>query len=318
MVLLSDEPSNFDNPDYNMTRIINSLQNISPNGPNDANATGIFYGILPLGSATDAYQPIANATGGRLYNSADFKTDADGVLTDIITKLNAAVNAPYPVTIVLVLKSATCENGVPNELSATVTIGPDPLAGITVTFKVTSGPNQGETGASVTDATGKATWTFANNNGVTGSCTFKAGITYEGVETCDGNDASGGETGDPLTAACINCNSPISTTPFTTETTITATTAESCSPLTVTVTGEDCFRLHLEPSGALRKYDSPTCVATVSGSSIIIGSKCQVGDHVEWPVKAVNAAGQVATTMCSVIFRATRRLSQSNLRGSTL
>jgi hypothetical protein len=150
IVLISDEPSNFDNPDYNMTRIINSLNNIPPN---QANAKGIFYGILPLGPATDSYEPVVNATGGRLYNSADFKTHAGGVLTAIITKLNAAVNPPEPVTIDLVPKSVICTTGVPHQLNATVTLGIDPFAGINVTFKVTSGPNRGENGTSFTDTT---------------------------------------------------------------------------------------------------------------------------------------------------------------------
>jgi von Willebrand factor type A domain len=187
IVLISDEPSNFDNPEYTMQRTIDTLNNIPPY-LNQANAKGIFYGIVPFGPAYDFYKNISIATGGEMYDSAVFRTDvypgAEWVLTDIITKLNAAVNHLGTANVILAPKSASCPTGMPVQLNAFVTVGIDPLAGIYVYFKVTSGPNKGEIGVSVTDATGKATWMFTNN-GVAGNCTYEACIIYEGEEHCD-------------------------------------------------------------------------------------------------------------------------------------
>jgi hypothetical protein len=44
-----------------------------------------------------------------------------------------------------------------------------PLAGVTVTFKVTSGPNAGKTGTCVTNAAGQCTFTYNDPPGVTGT-----------------------------------------------------------------------------------------------------------------------------------------------------
>jgi len=50
-------------------------------------------------------------------------------------------------------------------VTATVLNGTAPLAGVTVTFNVISGPNAGQTGTGITNATGQATFTYSDTGG---------------------------------------------------------------------------------------------------------------------------------------------------------
>jgi len=62
--------------------------------------------------------------------------------------------------------TATNPVGGSHTVTATVTdIGGNPVAGVTVTFTVTSGPNAGQTGTGVTNASGQATFTYTDTGG---------------------------------------------------------------------------------------------------------------------------------------------------------
>ncbi|WMC10520.1 VWA domain-containing protein [Oceanimonas pelagia] len=65
---------------------------------------GIFFGIMPSGLFTEA-QPLADATGGQLFNLASFQEDATPVLEAVLTACVAAA-APVKVDI----KPTSCPN----------------------------------------------------------------------------------------------------------------------------------------------------------------------------------------------------------------
>ena len=70
-------------------------------------------------------------------------------------------------------KTATNNVGTNHTVTATVSKEGNPVAGNTVTFKVTSGPNAGKTGTGITDANGRATFTYAGTGGA-GTDTIEA------------------------------------------------------------------------------------------------------------------------------------------------
>ena len=107
------------------------------------------------------------------------------------------------------------------------------------------------------------------------------------------------------TAPIINCNSPGSTAvSFATETTFRATATDNCpGSVRVDVVGENCFRV----VGSTRVYKSPECTVTLSGPSIAISPECKEPDHVQWEVEAKDAAGNVQTKTCALVFEGTRR-----------
>jgi hypothetical protein len=316
IVLISDEPINFDNPDYNMDRVISSMTNVPPN---DANAQGFFYGIVPMGEAMNSYQPVATATGGAMYDVAAFNNNPADVLKDIITKLNVAVNPTTTTANIHVEPDrALVDAGITHQLTASLSgmIGGD--AGKTLWLEVLYGPHQGFTASALTSAAGIATLDVPSSSDDLGRDIYEVCLQVGGSEC--GNLVSATLI-DPINRApapggptpeCINCNSPGTISrPFTVPTTLTATAAGSCGPLTLNVMGEDCYRVG---DNGIRKYKSSTCVASLSGASITIGTNCTDGDHVEWPVEAVDALGRTATKICYVSFSGTRRLPHSNLR----
>jgi hypothetical protein len=65
---------------------------------------GIFFGILPSGLFAEA-QPLADATGGQLFNLASFRQDAQPVIEAMLA---ACVEAAQPV--VLDVKPGSCPN----------------------------------------------------------------------------------------------------------------------------------------------------------------------------------------------------------------
>jgi hypothetical protein len=315
IVLISDEPSNFDNPEYNMDRVISSMKNVPPN---DANAQGFFYGIVPMGEAMDSYQPVATATGGAMYDVAAFKDNPANVLKDIITKLNVAVNPPTPAANIHVEPDrASVQAGNKHQLTASLSGMSGGDVGKTLGLEVLYGPHQGFTASALTNAAGIATLVIPSSVGESGRDIYEVCLQVGGSEcgnlvsakfeiTVAPSQVPGGPTPE-----CINCNSPGTSTPFTIPTTLTATATGSCGPLILNVTGEDCYRVG---DNGIRKYKSSTCVASLSGPSITIGTTCKDGDHVEWPVVAVDTLGRAATKICYVIFSGTRRLPQSHLR----
>jgi uncharacterized repeat protein (TIGR01451 family) len=90
--------------------------------------------------------------------------------------------------IVLAPASATNPVGTPHTVTATVqdTNG-NPISGVTVTFRVTSGPNMGLTGTGVTDAQGKATFTYTS--ALTGTDTIVASFS-DATQTYTSNEVT--------------------------------------------------------------------------------------------------------------------------------
>lgn len=80
-VLISDEPSN--NDTGTQQDAIDAMTAIG----------GVFFGIAPTGSATTSYQPIADATGGQMFDLTAFKNDPTAVLTAVLQACVAAVDA---------------------------------------------------------------------------------------------------------------------------------------------------------------------------------------------------------------------------------
>lgn len=107
------------------------------------------------------------------------------------------------------------------------------------------------------------------------------------------------------TAPTINCNSPGTVAPFTYTRTFTAMANDNCpGEVDVEVVSENCYKIF----GGVLTYKSTTCTVALTGPSIVIGPSCENGDHVEWEVEARDAAGNLQTKTCAVIFETTRNL----------
>jgi hypothetical protein len=80
------------------------------------------------------------------------------------------------------LTPATATNlvGSNHSVKATLTLSGGPLAGVNVTFSVTSGPNTGAGNSALTDMNGEATFGYMSN-GMTGSDTIQASATVNGT-----------------------------------------------------------------------------------------------------------------------------------------
>jgi hypothetical protein len=79
----------------------------------------------------------------------------------------------------LTLSPSTSTNPAGTDHTLTATIDNPTLAGITVSFSISSGPNAGKTGSCVTDASGKCTFTYHDDGGV-GTDTIVAEFTDDG------------------------------------------------------------------------------------------------------------------------------------------
>lgn len=99
---------------------------------------------------------------------------------------------PEPPVITLDPPESTNEVLDDHVVTATVTQAGDPLAGVTVTFEVTSGPNAGEVSDPgecspnadcTTDAAGQVSWTYTGDGGL-GIDAIQACFTHEGEEVC--------------------------------------------------------------------------------------------------------------------------------------
>ncbi len=128
------------------------------------------YGI-PNGLAGSA-----NA-GGAEFLLSDFLANPGPVTTAILNKCAAEIGR-----IQLEPQTATNPVGSTHTVTATVKDGQgNPAVGVTVTFTVLSGPNAGQTGTEVTDAAGKASWTYPDNGGA-GTDTIQASF-LDGQQT---------------------------------------------------------------------------------------------------------------------------------------
>jgi hypothetical protein len=130
------------------------------------------YTVLAL--ATDPSVP-------KTFTGTDVETGASVSGSPYIMLRGATVT--HPPNITLTPATATNPVGGSHTVTATVTVGGSPAAGITVTFRVESGPNVGKTGTGVTNAAGQATFTYTDTGGA-GTDTISATITVSGaIET---------------------------------------------------------------------------------------------------------------------------------------
>ena len=117
-------------------------------------------------------------------------------------------------TIDLAPAAAINELGTPGQthtVTATVAAGPDGgVAGVTVEFEITSGPNAGETGTGLTDAAGEADFTYVATQGPAGlgTDTIQACFSDEQDDTvCDTATKLWRDTTPPV-AACRPTTNP--------------------------------------------------------------------------------------------------------------
>jgi hypothetical protein len=85
-ILISDEPSNGDTAP--VQDAIDAMKAVG----------GIFFGITRAGIATDSYQPIADGTGGQMFDLAAFENDPSVVLAAVTAACVAAVDSTARMT----------------------------------------------------------------------------------------------------------------------------------------------------------------------------------------------------------------------------
>jgi len=136
-----------------------------------------------------------------------------------------------------------------------------PLVGVTVTFKVTSGPNAGKTGTCVTNAAGQCTFTYSDPPGVTGTDNIVATFTDATGTLHSSNTAT--KTWQPV---CTNTTVTVSVTHFVTQPPCNGPGCSSQSTVTTTVTVSG-FVTQPPPC------NGPTCSsqATVTGAIMVLG-----------------------------------------------
>ncbi|WP_069472769.1 VWA domain-containing protein [Candidatus Marithrix sp. Canyon 246] len=152
-VLITDEDSDGGNLTTAVTKLQaqNALWLGIVNPPFGGN-TATTYGSNP-GS-------LSEATGGTIFKIIDFKASPQAVLNKLI---------PLCIRkeIVVTPKKAANPLGTSHTVTALVRdiLLKIPIAGVTVTFKVISGPNKDDTATAVTDSNGEASFTYLGDNG---------------------------------------------------------------------------------------------------------------------------------------------------------
>lgn len=91
VAILTDEPSNGDCASCTQQAAIDVMLNVGPT-PNEANAKGIFFGIVANPETSDSYEPIANATGGAMLSLNDFVGDTKPVLDALVASCSFLLN----------------------------------------------------------------------------------------------------------------------------------------------------------------------------------------------------------------------------------
>jgi hypothetical protein len=116
IALFTDEESNGDCSNCTEAAAIDLLLNTIPN---EANAKGVFFGVV-VPEVASTYELIANATGGGILNLPDFSNVTQPVLDALVAKCGFAINQ-----ITLTPTSATLNLGQVH----TLTISTNQLAG---------------------------------------------------------------------------------------------------------------------------------------------------------------------------------------------
>jgi hypothetical protein len=147
--------------------------------------------------------------GATLHCTVDWLLD--GVLPDERFVEQITIHVPG---ISLDPAADTNEAGTSHTVTATLTAGGAPLAGMLTIFEVTAGPNAGESSDPgectadpncATDAAGQVSWTYTGAF-VVGSDTIEACFTFEGVELCETATKDWVDTTPPIPACTPTTN----------------------------------------------------------------------------------------------------------------
>jgi hypothetical protein len=160
VILTQQQLFGFDTSDY---PIVGCGQSVAPNDPRVPKVTVTVGGV-----ATDYFDT------GHILDTGGFDTWCQGGANEslawrLIGTTGVASNGDF----VLTPPSGTSPLGTPYALTAALTdANGRPLPNVTVTFKATAGPNTAKQGQAVTDATGKASFSYASS--VAGTDTWVA------------------------------------------------------------------------------------------------------------------------------------------------
>ena len=150
--------------DMNVMTTMDGHWCVDMSGTNHNGVTG------PVHTYAD-YSPGTGASGLIIYNGLDLDTMGWNTpfglrqiwIQELMQPFNPS-NLPGSVAVVgITLDPATAQNEVGTKHTVTATLKDllgNPQPGITVTFKVTTGPNAGVSGSATTDASGIATFTY--------------------------------------------------------------------------------------------------------------------------------------------------------------
>jgi len=174
VVLITDEESNHDDPEYDEERAIEALTT-----NNAANSEGIFFGIMPEGPVTESFQPLVEATGGFIFGKAAYLDSPASVMDHLVTKCNVAVNQ-----ITMEPLTASLQTGQEHQITIMAIKEENKAAvanrGEKIVVKLLSGPGVGAADVEVTtNATGEALYKYTST---------KAGVNV--FEACRGNVCS--------------------------------------------------------------------------------------------------------------------------------
>jgi len=171
VVLITDEESNHDDPDYDEERAIEALTN-----NNVADSEGFFFGIMPQGPVANSFQPLVEAAGGFIFDKAAYLATPASVMEHLVTKCNVAVNQ-----ITMEPLSATLQAGQEHEITVKAIKEENQAAvaagGERIVVKLISGPGAGAADVEVTtNAAGEAVYKYTSTT---------AGVNV--FEACQGN-----------------------------------------------------------------------------------------------------------------------------------
>jgi hypothetical protein len=171
-----------------VTFVVTSGPNSGATGTNVTDAAGKASWTYPDngGAGTDKIKAsFVDNTGATISSSEVEKIWGGGVGGIALTPVSATnpVNTSHTVTALVTMVGTGT-----------------PIQNVTVTFVVTSGPNSGATGTNVTDAAGKASWTYPDNGGA-GTDKIKASFVDQDGKTISSNEVeklwNGGGTSVP-------------------------------------------------------------------------------------------------------------------------
>jgi YVTN family beta-propeller protein len=158
-------------PHQTIVVMLDEITSIGPHGPREATPTA-----RAAATAADTTTEPPGAVGS-VEPAANFITDTDGNPVDGLE----AVGLPdeplaEPANVTLAPATATTTVGDAANVTATVTAADaTPVPGAQVDFSITAGPNAGKTGAALTDADGKATFSYVGAGGA-GTDTIEASV----------------------------------------------------------------------------------------------------------------------------------------------